>query len=274
MQMSSPFVVTVALSALLAGPRANRSALVMSEVREVVVEVGEKTVHALCTPGPRRVLILHDVESDADAWRPVLARFEPGLGVCVFERPSYGDDSRRHGGRGWFELLDELRRTHAALGFAQGYVLVGHGVGGLYARLFVADRPKDVAGLVLIDPAHEELPGRMRTGMPAEEFDRWMRKREAPNDDGLREEDLGTRARRVRLPDIPLTVVTATQFGLREGWDERFLAEAARQVHASLLRGITVSRHVPASRSGHDIPRDQPDLIVEEVIRVVGASQR
>jgi pimeloyl-ACP methyl ester carboxylesterase len=37
---------------------------------------------------------------------------------------------------------------------------------------------------------------------------------------------------------------------------------------AAMLPG---SRHVIATRSGHDIPRDQPDLVLAEIRRVVAA---
>jgi pimeloyl-ACP methyl ester carboxylesterase len=36
------------------------------------------------------------------------------------------------------------------------YVLVGHSIGGIYARQFVADYPDQVAGVVLLDEAHPQ----------------------------------------------------------------------------------------------------------------------
>jgi pimeloyl-ACP methyl ester carboxylesterase len=41
-------------------------------------------------------------------------------------------------------------------GEAAPYVLVGASAGGLYVRLYQADYPDDVAGLVLVDPASED----------------------------------------------------------------------------------------------------------------------
>ena len=48
--------------------------------------------------------------------------------------------------------------SHALLGTAAGsgpYVLVGHSVGGLFARLYASQYPDQVAGLVLVDASHE-----------------------------------------------------------------------------------------------------------------------
>lgn len=54
--------------------------------------------------------------------------------------------------------LDELLRVTDVPG---PYVLVGHSLGGLYARHFAARFPDRVAGLVLLDPAHEDYDAYM-----------------------------------------------------------------------------------------------------------------
>ncbi|MBO2445525.1 alpha/beta hydrolase [Actinomadura barringtoniae] len=51
------------------------------------------------------------------------------------------------------ELSDVLRVAEVP----GPYVLVGHSLGGVYARLFAARFPNDVAGLLLLDPFHEDL---------------------------------------------------------------------------------------------------------------------
>jgi pimeloyl-ACP methyl ester carboxylesterase len=59
------------------------------------------------------------------------------------------------------EAVDELRSLLAAAGVPGPYVLAGHSLGGLHARRFAQRYPSDVAGLVLLDPAHEDMPARM-----------------------------------------------------------------------------------------------------------------
>jgi len=245
-----------------------------SAIREIRVDVGARSIRALCTDGARRVVLWHGEEATADAWRPVLERLDGSVGACAFDRPGHGGSEPSPGPRGWYEVVDETRQIHVALGFERGYVLVAHSVAGLYARIYASDRPADLSGLVLVEPDHEELLGRLRMGMPPDEWARRRAERERPNRDGIVESSLARRARTAILPPIPLTVITGAVRRNDPGWDARFLNEAARQVHASILRGASRGRHVPAARSGHDPHLDQPGLVAEEILRVVGAAGR
>jgi len=239
-------------------------------IQPVEVEIGDRTVHALCTEGPRRVVLLHGEGGSAESWQPVLQRLSGTVGACAYGRQGTGESG--HAPRGWFEFMDELQTVHTALGVAPGYILVGHSIGGLYARLLAADRPWDVRGLVLVDPAHEDMPDEVLAGMPAQAWSQWMAQRQRPNPDGVREVDLARHARGSRLPDIPVTVITAMERRDGDGWDARFLTEAARRVHASILHGIRSARHIPANGSGHDVPREAPDLVAGEIVRMVNTT--
>jgi pimeloyl-ACP methyl ester carboxylesterase len=54
-------------------------------------------------------------------------------------------------------VTDDLRELLGAADVPGPYVLVGHSLGGLYARHFAKRFPDDVAGLVLLDPTHEDV---------------------------------------------------------------------------------------------------------------------
>ncbi|WP_344611913.1 alpha/beta hydrolase [Dactylosporangium salmoneum] len=71
------------------------------------------------------------------------------------------------GGTGWSDpvplprpaadVAAELRAALGAAGVPGPYVLAGHSMGAVYARRFAQLFPADVAGLLLIDPGHEDL---------------------------------------------------------------------------------------------------------------------
>lgn len=257
--------------ALPSGVEATERPDTLSEVRERTVHVDGAAIRALCTGSRPRVVLLHDEGSTAESWRAVLELLDGQVAACAYDRRGSGGSDPAPEHRGWYELMDELRRIHRALGAGEGYILAGHGLGGLYARLYAAGRPVDVGGLLLVDPRHEDMPRRARPGMPQDAWDDWMQRRRIPNADGLVETRLAERARGSRLPALPVTVLTATRRRNGDGWDARFLNEAARQVHASIVRGIPGGRHVPAGGSGSAVHVDAPDLVASEIRRLVEA---
>jgi pimeloyl-ACP methyl ester carboxylesterase len=238
-------------------------------VREVFVTVNDARIRAFCVGRDPEVIILHGANTAAQSWRAVLTRLDGSVSTCVYDRRGSGASDPAPAERGWYELLDELRRVHVALGARPGTVLVGQGLGGLYARLYALDRSADVGGLLLVDPDHERMLERIRHAIPPEAWQAREGERVRPNADGIVEGDLAERLRGRRLPDLPVTVLTAT---VRDGgpdWDMRFVNEAAHRLHAEILQGVPLARHIPAARSGPEIHVRDPRLVADEIGRVV-----
>lgn len=106
-----------------------------------------------------------------DMWRVQegIARFAT---VLNYDRGGTGWSSRDVKlPRGLAEVTDELGELLRVAGVAGPYILVGHSLGALYARYFAARHPEQVAGLVLIEPGHEDF----RKYMPKELTDSWDR---------------------------------------------------------------------------------------------------
>jgi len=58
-------------------------------------------------------------------------------------------------------VTDELRELLRTAGVPAPYLLVGHSLGGLYARHYAQRFPDEVAALLLLDPAHEDYDAYM-----------------------------------------------------------------------------------------------------------------
>lgn len=262
--------VLLALSALLGLPGegpADRGAPWAPEERWV--EASGARYRALCTPGEVEVVLLHDQDGAAEDWLGVLRSLDGRVGACAWDRRRAGPAPAR----GWFELLDELTGVHHALA-ARRPVVVGHGAAGLYARLLAMDRPGAVAGLVLVEPWTEGALERMRRGMPEEVWAARRAARARPNSDGVRVASLLRRVERRRLPDRPVTVVTATERPRGRGWQPRWIDEAARRHQGAVVAGVRLGRHVPAPGSGYAVPAEAPDLVAAEILRLVGPRGR
>jgi pimeloyl-ACP methyl ester carboxylesterase len=168
------------------------------------------------------------------------------------------------------------------------YVLVGHSFGVQLVRVFAGTYPAEIAGLVFVDGAQEELEERMAPFLTDEGLRLWRQgwddvlasgdsegvayTRLAEAQEGLRDEGR-------RLPDVPLVVLTAGNRAARErlrlDWVpvDAFLGvtrEIGEETTALSPRG----RHVIAEGSGHFVHFDEPGLVltaIEEVVRAVRA---
>ncbi|MCI0488604.1 MAG: haloalkane dehalogenase [Blastocatellia bacterium] len=127
-------------------------------------DIGGYKLHINCTGkgGPTIVL-----ESGAPGWsihwsevQKEVAKFAR---VCTYDRAGYGWSEPGPHPRTAKQAAEELHKLLAKSGEKGPYILAGHSFGGYVVRLFADQYPKDVAGIVLVDAAHEQqwerLPG-------------------------------------------------------------------------------------------------------------------
>jgi pimeloyl-ACP methyl ester carboxylesterase len=74
----------------------------------------------------------------------------------LYDRAGTGWSDHAELPRSASEVTDELRSLLRVAGVPAPYVFVGHSLGGIYARRFAQRFPADVAGLVFLDPGHED----------------------------------------------------------------------------------------------------------------------
>ncbi len=80
----------------------------------------------------------------------------------IYDRGGTGwSDRRVELPRSSAEVTSELRELLRTAAVPAPYLLVGHSLGGFYARHYAHRFPGEVAGLVLLDPAHEDYDAYM-----------------------------------------------------------------------------------------------------------------
>jgi pimeloyl-ACP methyl ester carboxylesterase len=157
------------------------------------------------------------------------------------------------------------------------YVLVGHSVGGLFARLYASRYPDQVAGLVLVDASHEEQELRRQEIVSPDLFAAEQQAVGA-NLEGI---DLAAsfeqmRAARAEAPlrDMPLVVLSAGQANpatFPAGWPMEEEARLHHELQQDLAGLVPGGRLVVAEMSGHYVQQSQPDLVVAAIRAVVDA---
>jgi pimeloyl-ACP methyl ester carboxylesterase len=116
-----------------------------------VVDVGGCRVHLYCTGAgsPAVVIVGAGYSFDWGLVQPEVAKFTQ---VCTYD----------HSGIGWSDSgpkdscdlrVDEVHNALKKAGINGPYVLVGHSLGGLVARLYAGHYADEVAGMVFVDHA-------------------------------------------------------------------------------------------------------------------------
>jgi pimeloyl-ACP methyl ester carboxylesterase len=215
--------------------------------------------------------------------------------VCTYDRPgavaSIGENdflSRSDAiaqPRTSMEVVAELHALLQAAEIPGPYVLAGHSLGGFFARLYASTYPDEVAGIVLVD-AYSEL---LESVMPPERWQALVRLNQGLGTDEVVAipgyGDLETLAwgadnalMREAVAASPLrpmplaTLAHGKPFALPEDAQGFTAAEFEGYVRAeSEAKAALVpdARYSVATKSGHDIHQDQPELVIEAIRQVV-----
>jgi pimeloyl-ACP methyl ester carboxylesterase len=128
-----------------------------------IVTVGGAGLHVFCS-GPTDappVFLENGMGVVSDAWVRVQHDLSEDHRVCRYDRAGTGHSARFDGPKDASAAVDRLLALTEEVGMDRPMILVGHSYGGLVARVFAHRHPERVAGLVLVDSAHEEMGERL-----------------------------------------------------------------------------------------------------------------
>ncbi len=233
------------------------------------------------TPGPR-------VFPEVAKFTRVCAYDRPG--TPVGEKPSRSDPVPQPTTAG--TAVADLHALLTAAGEAGPYVLVAHSYGGLIGRLYASTYPNDVSGLVLVDALSEGLAD-------AQTPEQWAIQRQLIEGDvreglaqypALETIDVDRSFDQMRaaapLRQLPLIVLSADR-----GWGPQvpsmiaagklpadvpqnfgYVTDAAqKQAQEKLAHLVANTKHITNTRSGHEIHKEQPQLVIDAIRQVVDA---
>ena len=119
-----------------------------------LVSVDGHSMHLNCAgSGSPTVIIDAGNDSFSLEWTPVLQALSTTTRVCAYDRAGYGWSEPGPDPRDGARVVEELNTLLHNAGEAGPFVLVGHSLGGVHVRMFAAQYPAQVAGMVLVDTA-------------------------------------------------------------------------------------------------------------------------
>jgi pimeloyl-ACP methyl ester carboxylesterase len=213
-------------------------------------------------------------------WLAVVSGIQKAARVCVYDRAGVGRSGKAPLPRTSADVATDLRALLRNEKIAIPIVCVGHSFGGSNCRIFASRFPKLVAGMVLIDTSDADFWPRMQEHVPtpaANESEDIKRLRSGPDlTKAVEWIDLEANSALLRnakgIGDKPLIVLTASPEATDPMIPPAQQPDASR-VHQELQRELldlsTSSRQVIATRAGHNIQREEPQLIVDAVLEVI-----
>jgi pimeloyl-ACP methyl ester carboxylesterase len=134
--------------------------------QQLVAVDGGRRLNLYCAgAGDPTVILEAGSGNSMVTWRFVQGAVAGATRVCAYDRAGLGFSDAAARPADVRNLADDLRRLVEAAGITRPYVLVGHSLGGEIAVYAAATAPKDVAGMVLVDPAFADQTDSLEAGL-------------------------------------------------------------------------------------------------------------
>jgi pimeloyl-ACP methyl ester carboxylesterase len=259
-----------------------------------MVDVGGYDLFYMCRgEGSPTVILEAGGGGDSRSWAKVMNGVEGTTRVCAYDRANLGRSDKAPKPRTMEDMTRDLGALLANAQIGGPYILVGHSLGGEIVRVFADRHPEEAAGLVLVDSAHPDMGPRLLAGLPPESADEpenikfwrqlfiWISNSngsEYPNPEGWDTQTSNAQVKATKpLGDLPLVVIsqspgkplfavnippslTGTNAELQKIWQE---------MQKELTSLSSNSTRVIATQAGHDIPNEEPKLVVDTILKLV-----
>jgi pimeloyl-ACP methyl ester carboxylesterase len=211
-------------------------------------------------------------------WRKVAPTVAKQAQILVYSRAGVGQSPARSQALNLSQHTEELHQLITALDIKKPLILVGHSYGGWVVRQFASAFPKQVAGLVLVDPANETLEIELKkidAAKVAQDQQRLagMAPPSAKADLALVQAifDQGKLPNPAALPNVTMAILSSVQeFKNNPFFQETAVAlQVKRDLHSKLAQQFSNATHVVTNRSGHHIQNDEPHLVINAIEQII-----
>jgi len=253
-----------------------------------LVEIGGRRMWLSCVgEGPRTVILEAGLGADHTAWERVQPDAAQLTRVCSYDRAGLGRSNPAATPRTGADVVADLHALLQAAEITPPYVLVGHSFGALFVRLYAYTYPEEVAGLVLVDPVHEDWWTKAAIMLPPAAANEAAELADlrgyfaseggaaTENAEGI---DIAASAAELRAArqrgNLPLIVLSAgivdvVPSGLPAEWQAPLTTLFQEELPADLVTDSPNSMRLTVTNSGHNIPATQPAVILAAIKTLV-----
>jgi pimeloyl-ACP methyl ester carboxylesterase len=199
------------------------------------------------------------------SWSTVQKEVAAFARTVSYDRAGLGQSELGPKPRSAKQIATELHTALEKAGVKPPYMLVGHSFGGIYVRVFAEMYPKEVVGMVLLDPSQESFNDWLKQNQPARLKDAQAQIARAA--EGVRAEDAATEASygEARVAKVPAGILVIL---LSATEDETMPADARRiwiEKHKEWVATVPGAKHIVVEKTGHFIQAQQPKLVIDTI---------
>jgi pimeloyl-ACP methyl ester carboxylesterase len=270
--------------------------------RGQLVDVGGYRLHLYCIGSGQPTVLLDAGGFDSlEQWKSVQPQVAAFTRVCSYDRPGFGWSDASPNPQTAKQIAAELHAALNRAGITGPFVVVGHSIAGLYVRLFAAEFPGEVVGMLLDDsvhpvefdqfpahfPNHPFLFGALRLTAPFG-VPRLIHscKQSAAKPDCARFvqtllkglDDVKTsylQARNLGPLNVPLIVLAHDpDIGLDKRKRDQELETAWSKWQQDLAGLSATSQLIVVKGCGHEIQTDNPGMVTDAIRQLLGSARR
>ena len=249
---------------------------------------GKKQYVIVQGTGEPTIVFLTGKGRDCSDFKKVYDKLKKTNQIFAYDRAGLGQSEAFRGDRRVDTMAFELHELLVKEKIKPPYVLVGHALGTYIMRCYVNMYPKDVSGMLFIDPSHEyefknglEIRNDSDKVVFRDEFKSYLKlegKYKAHKAESKQCFDFDTLGfstnqrivKDLKLPtDIPMTIMIARKIDADNDYVNKEMEY--RINFFENLKTINPNTKVISSyKIGHFIQKEAPDMVVDEINEIIG----
>ena len=226
------------------------------------------------------------VEKENSSWINVANEIEKTTRICVYDRAGLGSsDVAPSKSRTSKNMAKDLHTLLVNANVPGPYILVGHSIGGFHVLVFASKYANEVVGMVLVDSSHPNQWSAINAVLPPESPDEpesLKQIRIIPPASLPEKMDIPASIIQVKavksLGDLPLVVLTHSPTWSIDPNLSPELSGKIEQVWENLQNDLASlssnSTHVIATKAGHYIQVDEPQLVIDAILKVIEETKK
>jgi len=242
---------------------------------------GNKICYVDSGSGSTTIILVSGGTLGLETWNSFQEQLSKYARVISYDRNGLGNSEYVPNSKNIHSMTAELDAVINDLDIHTSVILVGHSIGGHIVRKYTELHPEKVKALILVDAYHESFFKELKNSVTEEMWNDYVGNIIKVRDNtpaGISEEfdfqlDLLESDEKYSVPsDIPVVLFTSIK---EMPIEEKFVEfnKTAFKVHLKLNNQLAEEngnlRHIVTDKSSHYIYLDEPNLIVNEILKLI-----